>query len=225
MDSTRDINNAIITRQDTGGRLRRTVREPRRIGRLSDHDCRRHRRDGARHAHRRRPSRSRAMARRSTTSWRRRWRPTSPATHGRWRPSASATSSSSKQAVTESRTYTEQEALEAKPPLIDLVANDVPDLLKKLDGRTITRFDGRTEVLRTAGAATHAVSMTWSQRVLSALAHPQIAYLLLTLGTLGLTIELWSPGRHSPGRGRRPLPAAGVFRASSPARELRRACC
>ena len=41
--------------------------------------------------------------------------------------------------------------------------------------------------------------MTWAQRVLSAIAHPQIAYLLLTLGTLGLTIELWSPGAILPG--------------------------
>src|SRR4029453_19208089 len=103
------------------------------------------------------------------------------------------------EAVTESRTYTEQEAIEAKPPLIDLVANDVPDLLKKLDGRTVTRFDGKTAVLHTAGATTHAVTMTWSQRVLSVLAHPQIAYLLLMLGTLGLTIELWSPGAVLPG--------------------------
>ena len=42
-------------------------------------------------------------------------------------------------------------------------------------------------------------AMTWQQRVLSAIAHPQIAYLLLTLGTLGLTIELWSPGAILPG--------------------------
>src|SRR3954466_7523726 len=48
------------------------------------------------------------------------------------------------QAVTESRTYTEQEALTAVPPLIDLIAADVPDLLTKLDGRSVTRFDGRT---------------------------------------------------------------------------------
>ena len=41
--------------------------------------------------------------------------------------------------------------------------------------------------------------MTWAQRVLSAIAHPQIAYLLLTLGTLGLTIEFWSPGAVLPG--------------------------
>ena len=103
------------------------------------------------------------------------------------------------QAVTESRSYTEQEALAASPPLIDLIATDVADLLKKLDGRSITRFDGRSETLRTASAAIQAVEMTRSQRVLSALAHPQIAYLLLTLGMLGLTVEFWSPGAIFPG--------------------------
>jgi membrane-bound serine protease (ClpP class) len=103
------------------------------------------------------------------------------------------------QAVTDSRTFTEQEAIEAKPPLIDLLASDVPDLLKKLDGRTISRFDGHTVTLHTAGAITRRVDMTWAQRTLSALAHPQIAYLLLMLGTLGLTVELWSPGAILPG--------------------------
>jgi membrane-bound serine protease (ClpP class) len=103
------------------------------------------------------------------------------------------------QAVTESRSFTEQEALSATPPLIDLIAADVPELLRKLDGRTIRRFDGRSETLHTAAASTTAVAMTWPQRVLSAVAHPQIAYLLLMLGTLGLTIELWNPGAVLPG--------------------------
>ena len=102
-------------------------------------------------------------------------------------------------AVTESRTFTEQEALKASPALIEIVAADVPELLKKLDGRTVTRFDGRTQTLRTAGATTERVELTWAQRFLSTLAHPQIAYLLLTLGTLGLTIELWNPGAILPG--------------------------
>jgi len=103
------------------------------------------------------------------------------------------------QAVLESRSFTEQEAISAAPPLIDLIANDVPDLVRKLDGRTITRFDGHTQTLHTASAATVDIAMTWQQRVLGWLAHPQIAYLLLTLGTLGLTIELWSPGAVLPG--------------------------
>lgn len=103
------------------------------------------------------------------------------------------------QAITESRSFTDQEAISASPPLIDVVATDVPDLLRKIDGRTITRFDGRSQVLRTGGATTEAVEMTWAQRVLSAIAHPQIAYLLLTLGMLGLTVEFWNPGAVFPG--------------------------
>jgi membrane-bound serine protease (ClpP class) len=102
-------------------------------------------------------------------------------------------------AVTESRSFTEQEALKASPALIDVIAPDVPSLLRQLDGRPVTRFDGRTETLRTAGATIERVELTWAQRFLSMLAHPQIAYLLLTLGTLGLTIELWNPGSILPG--------------------------
>ena len=101
--------------------------------------------------------------------------------------------------VTKSKSWTEAEALSASPPLIDLVANDVPDLLKKLDGRTIARFDGRAQTRRLSNASTRHVEMTWPQRLLSMIAHPQIAYLLLTLGTLGLTIELWNPGAILPG--------------------------
>ena len=103
------------------------------------------------------------------------------------------------QAVTESRSFTEREAFEAVPPLIDVIASDVPDLLKKLDGRTIKRFNGSPTTLKLAGAEVRTIDMTFAQRVLSAIAHPQIAYLLLTLGTLGLTIELWSPGAVLPG--------------------------
>ncbi len=103
------------------------------------------------------------------------------------------------QAVNESRAFTEEEALNASPPLIDLLASDVPDLLRKLDGRTVTRFDGATVVLKTAGASVVPIEMTLRQRVLSAVAHPNVAYILLGLGTLGLTIELWSPGAVLPG--------------------------
>jgi membrane-bound serine protease (ClpP class) len=103
------------------------------------------------------------------------------------------------QAVNESRAFTESEALNATPPLIDLVAADVPDLLKRLDGSLIRRFDGHTEALRTAGARIEHLDMSLRQRVLSTLAHPNIAYILLSLGVLGLTIELWSPGAVLPG--------------------------
>jgi membrane-bound serine protease (ClpP class) len=103
------------------------------------------------------------------------------------------------QAVLQSKAFTEEEALKATPPLIDLVATDVTDLLKKIDGRTVTRFDGRTVILRTTSAAVVSISMTLRQRILSAIAHPNVAYILMSLGMLGLTIELWSPGAILPG--------------------------
>lgn len=103
------------------------------------------------------------------------------------------------QAVNESRAFTEEEALNASPPLIDLVASDVPELLRKLDGRTVTRFDGTAVVLRTEGAEILPFEMSLRQRLLSFIANPNVAYLLLSLGTLGLTIELWTPGAVLPG--------------------------
>lgn len=103
------------------------------------------------------------------------------------------------QAVTESRAFTEGEAAAAVPPLIDVVAQDIPHLLLQLDGRTVTRFDGTTVVLKTRNAHLIPIEMSLRQRILSGVAHPNIAYLLLSLGTLALTIELWSPGAILPG--------------------------
>ncbi len=102
-------------------------------------------------------------------------------------------------AVLDSRAFTDREALEASPPLVDFTAQDVDDVLRQLDGRTIRRFDGRTTTIDTTGIEIVRVEMTRRQRFLSAIAHPQIAYLLLTLGALGLTIELWNPGAIVPG--------------------------
>jgi membrane-bound serine protease (ClpP class) len=103
------------------------------------------------------------------------------------------------QSVVESMAFTEDEALNASPPLIDLVAADINELLRKLDGRTIRRFDGTPAIVKTTNARVISIEMNWRQRLLSAVAHPNVAYLLLTLGTLGLTIELWSPGAVLPG--------------------------
>lgn len=103
------------------------------------------------------------------------------------------------EAVTKSRAFTEREALEAVPPLIDLAADDLAGLLRQLDGRTVRRFDGRTVTVRTAGAIVERIEPTWRQSVLSAIAHPQLAYLLFTLGMLGLVVELWNPGFVLPG--------------------------
>jgi membrane-bound serine protease (ClpP class) len=102
-------------------------------------------------------------------------------------------------AVRESRAFTDREAIEADPPLIDFSALDVDDLLAKLDGRSVKRFDGHTVTLRTQGVEMRRVEMTKRQHFLSAIAHPEVAYLLLILGMLGLTVELWNPGVVLPG--------------------------
>ncbi len=102
-------------------------------------------------------------------------------------------------AVKESKAFTDQEAIAATPPLVDFEAASVPDLLNKLDGRTVRRFDGSTVVMHTARANVVASEMSWRQRVLSAIAHPNVVYLLFTLGLLGLTVEFWHPGAVLPG--------------------------
>jgi membrane-bound serine protease (ClpP class) len=103
------------------------------------------------------------------------------------------------EAVLQSRAFTDRESLDAVPPLIDLSAKDVDDLLMQLDGRTIKRFDGRSTTVNTKNAEVRRLDMTRRQRFLSAIAHPQVSYILMTLGLLGLTVELWNPGLVVPG--------------------------
>jgi membrane-bound serine protease (ClpP class) len=103
------------------------------------------------------------------------------------------------EAVLQSRAFTDRESLDAMPALIDLSAKDVDDVLAQLDGRTIKRFDGRSTTVHTMGADVRRVEMTRRQRFLSAIAHPQVSYILMTLGLLGLTVELWNPGMIAPG--------------------------
>mgnify|MGYP000232906869 CR=1 FL=1 len=100
-------------------------------------------------------------------------------------------------AVTESLSYTEREALEKK--LIDLVVNDRGELFKALDGRTVRRFDGSEETLELAAPEVVIVGPNAGDRLLSVIAHPNIAYLLLLLGILGIYFELSHPGAIVPG--------------------------
>ena len=100
-------------------------------------------------------------------------------------------------AVVESRSFTEKEALDAH--LVDLVANDVPDLLARLEGREVKRFDGSSVVLRLAGQKTVDVRMDWRQAVLAAIASPEILFLLLLGALAGLGAEISHPGLVFPG--------------------------
>jgi membrane-bound serine protease (ClpP class) len=100
-------------------------------------------------------------------------------------------------AVTESRSFTEKEALDSR--LIDLIAADVGELLKKLDGRELRRFDGSTVRLAVAGQATVLVAMNWRQHVLSLIARPEALFLLLLGALAGLGTEISHPGLLFPG--------------------------
>ena len=126
------------------------------------------------------------------------------------------------EAVNDSRAFTEEEALNASPPLIDLVVPDIPELLRRLDGRTVTRFDGATTVLRTAGAQVVPIEMTLRQRVLSAIAHPEVAFILLTPGHARADDRTVESRRGAAGCRRRTLPPARVLRLADPPGQLRR---
>jgi membrane-bound serine protease (ClpP class) len=100
-------------------------------------------------------------------------------------------------AVVESRSFTEKEALAGK--LIDLIANDVPSLVKALDGRELTRFDGAKLTLRLENQPLRLVEMNWRQRVLSLIARPEVLFLLLLGALAGLGTEISHPGLLFPG--------------------------
>jgi len=100
-------------------------------------------------------------------------------------------------AVVESAAFTAEEARARR--LIDVIAVDRAALLRALDGKPITRFDGRTQTLRLHGAEVVLVGRTLGERALALIADPQIAYLLLMLGAIGILIELTSPGFGVPG--------------------------
>jgi len=100
-------------------------------------------------------------------------------------------------AVRESASYTEKEALEKL--LIDLVAGDRGELLRALDGRTVKRFDGREEIAHLDAPEVVEIAPNAGDRLLSAIAHPNIAYLLLLLGMVGIYFELAHPGAILPG--------------------------
>jgi membrane-bound serine protease (ClpP class) len=100
-------------------------------------------------------------------------------------------------AVLQSRSFTDKEALEGH--LIEVIAADVPELIAALNGREVTRFDGRKQRLDLAGAHVVEYQKTLRQRIYSALADPNLAFALLILGALGIYVEFSSPGLIVPG--------------------------
>jgi membrane-bound serine protease (ClpP class) len=104
---------------------------------------------------------------------------------------------SAEKTVRESASYTDREALDQH--LIDVIAPDPPALIKQLDGREITRFDGRKQTLHFIDAAVVLYRPSLRERVLLAIADPNIALLMLVLGALGIYLEFSSPGLVAPG--------------------------
>jgi membrane-bound serine protease (ClpP class) len=93
-------------------------------------------------------------------------------------------------AVRESVSATSQEALSLG--IIDLTANDVSELLSKLDAKTIHRADGDAK-LSLAGAAQVDIAMDSRERILETLTDPTVAYVLFLLGVLAVVIEIFAP--------------------------------
>jgi membrane-bound serine protease (ClpP class) len=98
------------------------------------------------------------------------------------------------QAVRKADNLTAQEALDKN--VVDVVAPTLPVLLDRVDGRK-TRPDGK--VLRTAGADVERVEMGLWKSLLDLLVDPNLIALMLSIGVLGIVVELWNPGLVFPG--------------------------
>ena len=100
-------------------------------------------------------------------------------------------------AVRKSLSYTEKEARDGG--LIDFIASSEEEIAAKLDGRTIRRFDGSERTLALAGKPAADWQMTFRQRFLLTIANPNLAFILLLIGLLGLYFEFSHPGAILPG--------------------------
>jgi len=100
-------------------------------------------------------------------------------------------------AVRESKSFTEQEALDKK--LIDYVASDEQDLFRQLSAKPLKRFNGTTVTLNLPGQPVRDYPMTLKQRILAYILDPDILYIILAIGALCLYFEFNHPGAVVPG--------------------------
>jgi len=100
------------------------------------------------------------------------------------------------EAVRKSVSITESEAL--KERVIDLVAPDVPSLLKEINGKSVDLVIGK-KTLDTSNAQVQEINMGFRYRILEIISNPNIAYILMILGFYGLYFELANPGAIFPG--------------------------
>ncbi|GAB4323567.1 MAG: nodulation protein NfeD [Candidatus Zixiibacteriota bacterium] len=99
-------------------------------------------------------------------------------------------------AVRESESLTATQALDSN--VIDFIAESVTDLLDSLDGRTAELPRG-VDTLHTAGARVNEIELTWREKLLNVITDPNIAYILMSIGWLGILMELYNPGAIFPG--------------------------
>ena len=99
-------------------------------------------------------------------------------------------------AVRQSESVTASKALELH--VIDLIAEDLPELLRKIDGRKVD-MGGEKRTLHTASAEIRDVPWAVKHKVLHGLANPEVAYLIAMLGVIGVMLELFHPGTIVPG--------------------------
>jgi membrane-bound serine protease (ClpP class) len=99
--------------------------------------------------------------------------------------------------IREAKAFSEKEALDDH--LIDLIAPSERQLLDSLDGRELTRFDGRKETLQLRGATVLDYRPTARERIVEAVSDPNTGFILLALGALGIYVEFSSPGLIFPG--------------------------
>jgi len=100
------------------------------------------------------------------------------------------------QAVRQAAALSAEQAL--KQHVIDLIADDIPQLLTKLDGCTVTTARGEI-TLHTQGMVVEYVERSWRSQILAVISDPNIAYILMLLGIYGLFFELANPGFVLPG--------------------------
>jgi membrane-bound serine protease (ClpP class) len=100
-------------------------------------------------------------------------------------------------AVRKSSSIDQRQAL--KLHVIDIVASDLKDLLAQASNREVTVAGGRKVKLQVAGAEVRTYEMRFGERVLNRLADPNLMYLLLIAGLLGIYFEFAHPGVYLPG--------------------------
>ena len=99
-------------------------------------------------------------------------------------------------AVIESASITAKDALDKN--VIDVIANSMDELLAKIDGKTVETKTGKV-TLKTKGVKTSELDMPFKYKFLSYLADPNVAYMLMMLGMIGILFEVYSPGAIFPG--------------------------